>query len=110
MSQPQDDYDDAMTALSTPSITQEEIERLLKHPSPAVRGHALLASLTPRVPHLGEDELNALLDAHAGDGGVSLGVRHLIARADGVPRRILLRLADDDADFIADCARARLNQ
>jgi hypothetical protein len=52
--------------------------------------------------------LHALLDAHAGDGGVSLGVRHMIARFGGAPLSVVRRLADDDADFIAADARRRL--
>lgn len=98
----------AMTALSNGSIPQAEVVRLLNHSSTQVQGHALLARLQHQVPLLGESELSELLDAHAGDHGVSLGVRHLVARSPGTPRRILQRLADDEVDFIAESARGQL--
>lgn len=100
----------AMTALGNAMIPQEEVVRLLDHPSSQVQGHALLARLQHQIPRLGEAELNELLDAHDGDLGVSLGVRHLVARSPSTPRRILLRLVDDDADFIADRARRQLEE
>lgn len=98
----------AMTALANPMLPQDEVARLLDHPSSQVQGHAVLAQLRHQLPRLGEAELNLLLDANGGDHGVSLGVRYLVARSSNTPRSILLRLADDDADFIAEDARRRL--
>lgn len=104
------DAEVAMAALGNPHVPPSEISLLLRHPSPRVRGHAVLAELSLRIPRLNTAELDALLDEHAGDGGVSLGVRHLIARSPSSPTRILERLAHDEADFIAHCARLRLEE
>ena len=97
-----------MDALSDPDLPFTEIVRLLEHPSEFVRGHALLGYLRHELPRFDEDQLRALLDEHAGDGGVSLGVRHMVAQLPELPQSMLERLADDDADFIAACARERL--
>lgn len=98
----------ALTALDNPTVPLEEVTRLQRHASEQVRGHALLAHLKQRLPHMNDAEFSEVLDAHPGDEGVSLGVRHLLARAEETPRKILERLVDDDADFVADCARRRL--
>lgn len=98
----------AMTALNNPTIPDAEVDRLRRHTSTQVRGHALLNHLQRQLPHLKEAEIEVLLDSHSGDEGVSLGVRHLLARSPRTPRNVLVRLADDDADFIADCARRQL--
>ena len=98
----------AMAALENAAVPDQHIARLLRHPTEQVRGHALLAQLRRTLPRMTSVEIEALLEAHAGDEGVSLGVRHLVARTGGTPRHILERLADDDADFIARCARERV--
>lgn len=98
----------AMNAAGNPGLPDDELARLLEHPDSFVQGHALLARLSRDLPSTGEEALHALLDAHAGDGGVSLGVRHMIARFGGAPLSVVRRLADDDADFIATDARRRL--
>lgn len=100
----------ALTALNNPTLPVEEVSRLEQHPSEQVRGHAFLANLHKRLPTMDDAEFSAVLDAHQGDEGISLGVRHLLARSDETPRNILERLADDDADFVADCARRRLER
>lgn len=100
----------AMTALDNPALPQESIAQLQSHSSPHVRGHALLAHLRDRLPRLSEAELDALIDEHAGDTGVSLGVRHLVACSPGVPQRILERLAEDEADFVAESAKRSLER
>lgn len=80
-----------------------------KSPSRSVKEHADLALLGAAMDSGSRDTFARLLDRHWGkDTGISLGVRQMMAAHPQTPRRLLKRLAGDEADFIAALARKRL--
>ncbi len=99
----------AMAAASSPGASMQALRQLRIHPSPMVQGHALLGITGIELPTLNERQMFELCEQHQGDEGVALGIRHLIVRNASTPNSVLKRLADDDADFIAEAASARLS-
>ena len=87
------------------------LRALAASPAQSVRDHASLALIEKEtIPAADESVLRSLLDRHGGDEGISLGVRHLLAKHEQTPDSILRRLVNDEVDFIASTARENLQR
>jgi hypothetical protein len=75
-----------------------------------VQGHAQLGVLKHELDNATPEWCWELFQRHAGDAGINLGVRQLLAHHERTPRDLLAALAEDEADFIAELARSRLNE
>ena len=94
----------ATSGKASPSLLQ----RLSQQQPKSVREHATLALARIEIQLASSRKLRELWRAYPGDGGISLGVRHMLATSAQVSNRLLNDLARDDADFIAAAARAQL--
>lgn len=89
---------------------EQTLVLLLKHPSSSVRNHASLAVQRSALDRAAPVQFRRLLNQHRGDGGVSLGIRHMLAVHPRTPEKILRELTNDDADFIAAAARKHMEE
>jgi len=87
------------------------LRKLLKSPDRSVREHAELAIISKEIEEgIAPLHLERILARHRGDGGISLGVRSLVARNLQTPRKILDALAHDEADLVSEIARRTIRR
>ncbi len=96
-----------LASLATDKMTPASVlEMLEKDASETVRSHAQLNLLGRTLDAgLSEAGLMALISEYAGDDGISIGVRQLIASSRNTPLNILKVLEADEVDCIAMVAR-----
>jgi hypothetical protein len=99
-----------LDAVVTSGHASEDILRkLARSRQRTVRQHAELGLLTKRLSRpFSAGFVSAVLRRHAGDEGIALGVRSLVAGSKRTPVTILRRLASDEADQVAETARRNL--
>jgi hypothetical protein len=87
------------------------LRRLLASRHRSVREHAQLAVIATRMADgASARAIKGWLSTFAGDAGIDLGVRALIAGSSKTPRPLLDKLVMDDADFIAATARQTIRR
>jgi hypothetical protein len=107
-----DDASSVQSAIATRrDVPRSLLLHLRKSQYRSVRHHAELALISDKIATgVPARTIKELLAKYPGDGGIDLGVRAVIAASVKTPQRLLQRLTDDDADFIAAAARKTLRR
>jgi hypothetical protein len=105
------DEDDASTqnTIATSGRASDKIlRRLALSASKSVREHAELSLIISQLDRCDLSLFQRLIDEHATDEGIDLGVRMSVVNHPRTPIEVIQKLKDDDADFISDLAKKRL--